>query len=548
MGSRGPGKAWWLLWSVVVACGSPRGGRGQAGPLSTSMSVGTQGVTDGDGDGAGEGSATTGSSGPTGDDEDTGSAIVFDMGAIPDAGASPTQAIPTTCDEAQDSATTVGCTFAAVDLDSHDDVETEQFAVVVSNPQEAATATVTVEVGSVAGWVAVAGPVMVGPSQLHSFELPDRHQDDSGVYADGSYRITSDVPIVAYQFNPVDGATSFLSDASMLYPQESWDHSYTAVTWRATDDDEPQGAYLSIVAAVDGTAVTVTPPVATMAGSGVPAGSPGVPFQVNLDEGDVAEVMTKAFGVALTGTRIVSDEDHPIAVFTGHECAWIPINTEACDHLEEQLSSSRLWGSHYIASRFPVRGTPAEPTVWHIIAAQDGTIVDIDADAGVTGLPPNGSLTLNAGQVAELTVSGTAADPGHFELQADGPIGVFAYMVGANLVAGAAIGDPAVVQLSAVEQHLDHYGVLVPGTWEQDFAIITRPLGSTTNIDGVAVDDALFLPVAGSGFSVGFVPVDDGTHLVDGSAPFSIVITGFDQFDSYAYLGGTGAAVLHPEG
>ena len=513
------------------------------------MGAGTASDDDDDDDDQGDATdgGTTGGVSTSGDPDD-GPAVTFDMGGIPDAGGQPTQAIPTTCDEAQDAATTVGCTFAAVDLDSHDNVETEQFAVVVSNPQEVSSATVTVEVGSPGGWVTVAGPVMVGPAELRSFELPDRHQDDSGVYVDGSYRITSDVPIVAYQFNPVDGATSFLSDASMLYPLESWDHSYTAITWRATDDDDPQGTYLTIVAAVDGTVVDVTPPVATMAGSGVPAGSPGATFQITLDEGDVAEVMTQAFGVSLTGTRIVSDEDHPIAVFTGHECAWIPINVEACDHLEEQLSSSRLWGTHYIASRFPVRGSPPEPTIWHITAAQDGTIIDVNAGAGVTGLPPNGSLTLNAGQVAELTVTGTADDPGHFELVADGPIGVFAYMVGATLVPGTATGDPAVVQLSAVEQHLDHYGVLVPGTWEQDFAVITRPVGSTTDIDGVAIDDGLFSPVAGSNFEVGFVPIADGTHLVDGSEPFSIVIAGYDQFDSYAYLGGTGAAVLYPEG
>ena len=57
--------------------------------------------------------------------------------------------------------------------------------------------------------------------------------------------------------------------------------------------------------------------------------------------------------------------------------------------------------------------------------------------------------------------------------------------------------------------------------------------------------DGLFSAVADSGFEVGVIPVPDGTHRVGGSEPSSIIVAGFD---SYAYLGETGAAVIHPEG
>ena len=148
----------------------------------------------------------------------------------------------------------------------------------------------------------------------------------SGVKVGGAYRVTSDVPIIAYQFNPVDGGSSFLSDASMLYPVPTWDHFNQIVGWRVINDGfGVQGSYVSIIAAYDGTVVTVTPNTATVAGPNVPAGQPGQPFQIMLNEGDLAEVMTKTLNANLTGTRVDSDEDHPVAVFSGNVSTVEPV-------------------------------------------------------------------------------------------------------------------------------------------------------------------------------------------------------------------------------
>src|SRR5690606_12409679 len=131
---------------------------------------------------------------------------------------------------------------------------------------------------------------------------------------------------------------SFLSDASMLYPVPTWDSINHVVGWKVINDGSVQGAYVTVVAAKDGTQVEITPSVATLAGPEVPPSAAGVPFVVNLDEGDIVEVMTKVMNQGLTGTRINSDPAHPVAVFAGNECTFIPTNVYACDHLEEQLS------------------------------------------------------------------------------------------------------------------------------------------------------------------------------------------------------------------
>ena len=68
----------------------------------------------------------------------------------------------------------------------------------------------------------VVDSTVVGPQMLHAFPLPDKHHQGSGVLVGGTYRVSADVPIVAYQFNPlIQGAAS--SDASLLYPVSSWD-------------------------------------------------------------------------------------------------------------------------------------------------------------------------------------------------------------------------------------------------------------------------------------------------------------------------------------
>jgi hypothetical protein len=529
---------------ALFACAGDDGGRNTgaesgiftASTSSTGITTTTSPETSGsagDGDGApgdGDGSSDTG--------------IKFDMGQLADLPGMEAPIIPETCAQALAGESTVGCLFFGVDLDSHDQVETQQFAIAVSNVQTSQMANVRVEQKNNGVWATVAGPVAVAPLSLYTFNLPDNHQDDSGVRVGGAYRVSSDVPIIAYQFNPVDGASSYLSDASMLYPVPTWDSINHVVGWKVTNDGSVQGAYVTVVAAVDNTQVTITPTAITVAGNGVPPSPVGVPFVVNLNEGDVAEVMTKTQAIGLTGTRVTSDPEHPVAVFSGQECAFIPVSTYACDHLEEQLSGVRLWGQHFIASRVPNRSAN-DPSLWQLYASEDATTITITADGGVTGIP-NNQFVLQAGQVVEFYVGGNAQTPGDFEVEADKPIAVVNYMTGSEN-AGAGIGDPAMVQLSPIEQFLPRYVVLVPGTWINDVAVIARPAGAPITLDGVPVDNGLFIPVAASGYEVARVPVADGIHVFDGGQnAFSIIIVGYDQWDSYAYLGGTGTGVINP--
>jgi hypothetical protein len=466
----------------------------------------------------------------------------------------PPMGIPETCEEAAISTTTVGCLFYAIDLDSHDSVETSQYGVAVSNVNETEPATVNVYKGNPAtsGWDLYSSQVVL-PMSLYTFNLPDYHMNHSGTMAKGTYKVVSDIPIIAYQFNPVDGSTSYLSDATFLIPVPSLSLTYDVVGWKQSCSSTCDGdmrAYFTVVATADGTELLVTPSSAPLAGGVVPGTA--TPFNVTLNEGDVLEVATNAAYATMTGSRIEANDGHPIAVFSGQECAFIPPEVYACDHLEEQLAGVRFWGDTFIAARMPVRSTDgtAESVLWQIYASEDGTEVSLASNAGVVGLPSSPSY-LNAGEMLEFYAYGPSTEPGDFVIEANNPISVMQYMTGSENPHAGGTGDPAMALVSPVQQFLTRYVVLVPSTWVNDGLVITRVAGSTVLLDGVAMSDSEFLAIAESGYEVArhVGTTLDGVHTLEsenGIDGLGVMVVGWDLWDSYAYIGGMGLAAINP--
>jgi IgGFc binding protein len=535
---------------ISLACGSPTSG-GQAETAidptvanddddveESSDDVDTSSTNSTD---PGDGDPGDGDPGDGDPDDDDGSLPKFDLSPIPDGGGGGGGGeigIPETCAVAEDNASAVGCLFYGLDLNNFSDTDPQQYGIIVSNVQEDDAAEVVVEEKQGNNWVTISGPFSIPPLDSHAFLLPDNHQEGSGLAVGGAYRVTSDEPVVAYQFNPINGQQSFTTDASLLYPVPSYDYIYQVLGYHVTIG---YSSYINIIAAYDGTEVEVTPSVATVAGPGIPAGVPGVPFLVQLDEGDVAQISTQAGMSSLTGTEVLTDDNHPVGVLSGTECT----NTGqgACDHMEDMLTGVRLWGLEFVASRMPIRQLNApEPTIWQIYASEDNTTVIIDADGEVSGLPGS-PVHLDKGEKVEFPASGTPGNPGDFHIEADKPIAVMGYLVGIN----SGEGDPAMVLMSPVQQYLPRYVVLVPGTWVNDYLVITRHAGTTVQVDGVPVDEVAFVPVGDGDFEVARVLTPDGVHTIDGLGdPCSVVVVGFDEYDSYAYLGGVGTSVINP--
>jgi hypothetical protein len=457
----------------------------------------------------------------------------------------------TPCDLANLFASSVGCLYYAVDAnnDPYESYDTLPFAVAVSNTDPTTTATVNVQTRSGNVWNTIQTST-VAPNTLKQFNLPDRHINYTGLNSAGAYRIVSDLPIIAYQFQPIDGVNSYTSDASLLLPASALDQFYYVANWGKPSFGNPQ---LVIAAAQDGTQVTIRSTIPVQAGGAIAAISAGVnyTFPQTLNEGDYIQLEGVPLGApnpqSFTGTYITSTK--PISVFSNNWCGNVPTQVCCCDHLEEQIIGLQTWGKNYVASRMPVRssGTP-DATVWQVLASQDQTTVTFNAAAGVTGLP-NGPQVLNAGQSIQLSVTGTSANPGDFLVNADKPIFLMEYLTSSQTTNAPVnlAGDPAMTQAVPVEQFLDSYVVLVPVNWTYDYFILTKPVGATITIDGAQVGQNNFVGVGNPiQWEAGRVAVPDGVHVVKGSAPFGVVVVGYDAYDSYAYPGGLNQKILNP--
>ncbi|MCY0995343.1 IgGFc-binding protein [Nannocystis sp. ILAH1] len=453
------------------------------------------------------------------------------------------------CAKAQDALSSVGCEYYAVDAnnDPVESFDSQPYAVVVSNVDPDFTADVQVQVHNGNAWMTLQ-QTQVGPNNLYQFNLPDRHVNYTNLNARGAYKIISDVPIIAYQFQPINGETSFTSDASLLLPVTVYDEYYYVIGWGESSFGNAQ---LNIVAAQDATTVQITPTVNTVAGGPIQAMVANQNYTLPvMNEADVIQIESSV--AMLSGTFITSDK--PIAVFSTHWCANVPNDGSCCcDHLEEQVYGLQTWGTSYVASRFPVRnnGTP-EPSYWHLFAAEDNTKVHIDRHAEVTGIA-NNDFTMTKGQLMTMTVGGTVANPGDFVVTADKPIYLMQYMSSSfntNVPAQQA-GDPAMAQGVPVAQFRKNYVILVPSAWLYDRIVLTKKAGATIMLDGQPVAQNLFTKVGPadmpSEWEVARVPSEDGVHVLESDEDFGVVVIGYDQYDSYAYPGGLDQKQINPQ-
>lgn len=485
----------------------------------------------------------------------------------------------------------VGCEYFAVDLDNARlfngfdefgvetflDAQNAQYAVIVANTDSSVPAYVGISRGpstapAPGAVCAEADPdpsfvaaAVVPPRGLHTFALPARNVDGTE-QAVKAYRVAANVPITAFQFNPLANVAVFSNDASLLLPTSALGTDYYVMT-RGQTFDTLKG-YLTVVG-VDpaGTEVTVTVSARTLAGVGIPALGPGEVFTTTLRRYELLNIETNFIGADLTGSTVRASR--PVVVFGGSEaanapstslcdratgkCAYdqetdctCPVGDPVCssdakcsrfitccaDHLEKQLTPVDTWDREYVAVRsFP---RTIEKDVWRILAQAAGTTVVLEPPVAVVP-------TLGPGE--------------WFELESDQDFVVYAsqpVLVGQFLAAqdapvpgkqptDAGIGDPTFLLAVPVRQWRQSYVFLTPDKYALDYVSIAAPLGATVRLDGV---DAELMPqgqggpIAGSPYRALRVPLADGYHQLVCSAPCSVMVHGYDRYVSYGYPGG----------
>lgn len=464
------------------------------------------------------------------------------------------------------------------------------YAVAVAN-----TAEQRAHVEVTRGSEVIAG-VDVEPGALEVIQLPWVNELRgsalvSTIVRSGAYRLTSTVPVVAYQFNALEfenaaGAPSYTNDAALLLPTAALATSYTvsgiptsASLWQPSPEESARrlgsGGFVSIVATADATTVHVhtRARLAPMSDTFV-THEAGEEITFQLDRGDVVQLITDTRGWA-TGTMPGSchdlfgytdpgdgstyqaclvdprwdpsgttiESDRAVAVFSGHDCANVPYDTFACDHLEEQLTPATTWRREVVATRAtpPVGSdTAGYVNVWRITSSTDGNAISFEPE-GV-----HEPVVLTQGQTLSFE-----SDAESFVVRATSPILLAQLLPGASVAmrAGgvpAVNGDPAFGIVAPTEQYRRSYTFLVPPTYVENWANVVAPLAAQGNVQLDGEPIGALSPIGTSRYGSAQVQLSAGVHHLevvgDGLTSLDriagLMVYGYARYTSYLYPGG----------
>ncbi|MBA3499891.1 MAG: IgGFc-binding protein [Myxococcota bacterium] len=422
------------------------------------------------------------------------------------------------------------------------EAQTAPFAVVVSNPQSrAVNVTVTAASGATFTQMIAAGQVAALMPQAAPHSIPDQSLDGTSK-ENKAYKLVSDLPIVAYQFNPLDNVNVFSNDASLLIPRTAYDSEYYVMSWPTLSRRTPTGGkndyhgYLSIVAWEDNTVIEVTPKAAVRASATQPAIAANTPTQFTLAKHDVLTLQAAPPMGDLTGTKVRAvNGTTTFGVFGGHEATGFgemtpPNNTNiagpcCADHLEDMMFPTSTWGKEFAIARSQSRGTK-ELDVLRIMAQKPNTTITF------TPAPTGTCPTLNAGQHCEVKISVDTA------ISASEPVLIGHYLQSAiwqDPIFGGALGsgDPSMAIAVPIEQYRKDYTVLVPSQYTKNYMSISAPATGAVLVDG--------LPIALTAFGnhrAARHQVNPGQHKISCPNGCGLLVYGYSDAVSYMFAGG----------
>lgn len=363
--------------------------------------------------------------------------------------------------------------------------------------------------------------IFIPKGTVANVRIPEQAQVQSEEIVERlAVHITSDNPISVYGLNSRKQTT----DTYLGLPTSVLGKEYRAMCYTVSDLLMPQFA---VVATEDSTIVTF---VTTVNTTKHPA---GYPYSVLLNRGDVYQVTAnyeRNRTCDLTGSYIKADK--PIAVFSGHQCAYVTPRISACNHLVEQMPPLTSWGKHFYVGQLQFRSA----YTYRVLANEPDTKVFVDNEL---------ITTLQQGQFYEASTNK------NIQITAGKPILVAQYSQGYNN--GDSIGDPMMIIVSPTLQFLKKYQFATPmnGNWRHlvNVVVPTKAI-RTLRLDDEKVDSAKFEQLGISRYSIGFLEVPFGSHRLEAKEPFGMYSYGFgfskNAFDAYGTMGGQSFADYEP--
>jgi hypothetical protein len=395
---------------------------------------------------------------------------------------------------------------------------------------------------------------------------------------DAAHHVTSDVPVTVYQFNPLEFQAewpgtdervySHTNDASLLLPVHSLTGNYVVMSvptlfnqinppesLRDEDPVELSGpGFMAIIGVEDEPVeVEITASGWTMPSidAEFPMLGPGDTHRFSIARGEVVQLMSQrpdrcvgepsdpagrgaTFTYCevpgdfdLTGTRIRAEGK--VSVISGHDCAFIPHDRWACDHIEETMFPVEAWGRDIVIGiSQSAECQPDIPNMVRVVSDTDGNRVHFVPEV-------HEPVELDAGEyvdveiLQDVRVSGSdAIMVAQFLLGQD--------YKGIGSAGNAAMGDPALSLGIPFEQWRSDYSFLTPETFTENYVNVIAGERQLVLLDEHAVSG--FVPLEGTNLQVARVRVDGGQHRIHSQENFGIVVYGYALYTSYMVPGG----------
>lgn len=316
------------------------------------------------------------------------------------------------------------------------------------------------------------------------------------------------------------------SDATNVIQKNALGTHYTIATYPSTifNGSQALNSAFLIEATEDNTQVRITPTSTTF--KGAPAGTP---FTITLDKGQTYYVLPTSGG-DLSGTDVtVTNGCKPIAVFSGNEIAFIPVNSGYGDHLVEQLFPVNTLGMQFVTVEIRGRNTSKVK----VYASYDNTVVTVDGKI---------AKALHTGESYEFETNNMPSF-----IATSKPAQVMQFAVGHDYdiqYGPPNVGDPTMFTIRPVEQVIQNAVFLSAAigviTYHHASVTLKTADAANTYLDGVNIG-SLFTPVPGNVlFSTAALNLAAGKHQITNAGGFLAYSYGFGNYQGYGYSVGSG--------
>ena len=241
----------------------------------------------------------------------------------------------------------------------------------------------------------------------------------------------------------------------------------------------------------------------------------------------------------LTGSKVVSNK--PIAFFSGHECADVPVGVGYCDHLVEQLPPTITWGRHFFVvsslgktagEQYKIITSSVTTAVVCYCYTPGGTVSEIFATTlNGTGIPYEFHIAQNM----------------FCSVQASSPVMLVQFAIGGD-IEPLNYGDPFMMMIPPVEQYSNNYTFVTQSEFQNAITVTVASEffnPEDTLLNGNPLSNANWTEICCStqivcGYATQ-VSISVGRNFIyhrDPTAKLGTFVYGFSRYISYGYPAG----------